>query len=69
MTNEDRRQHGRAVLQTYEALPGVETRADGAPLDQVLTDLLTDLRHTVSMDVFAKAVSLSETHFHAEAGR
>jgi hypothetical protein len=43
MSNESRRQHGLAVIAAYERLPGVETRDDGAPLVQVVTDLLTDL--------------------------
>jgi len=38
MSNEDRRQHGLAVIiAAYERLPGVETRDDGAPLVQVVT--------------------------------
>jgi hypothetical protein len=47
MSNEDRRQHGLALISAYEHLPNVETRDDGAPLVQVVTDLLTDLRHAV----------------------
>ena len=64
MSNEDRRQHGLDVIAAYERLPGVETR-DGAPLVQVVTDLLTDLRHAVQPDDFAKAL-LSEMHHTAE---
>ena len=38
---------------------------DGAPLVQVVTDLLTDLRHAVGPNDFAKAL-LSEMHHTAE---
>ena len=66
MSNEDRRQHGLAVIiAAYERLPGIETRDDGAPLVQVVTDLLTDLRHAVEPNDFAKAL-LSEMHHTAE---
>ena len=66
MSNEDRRQHGLAVIAAYEHLPNVETRDDGAPLVQVVTDLLTDLRHAVQPDDFAKALRFSEMHHTAE---
>ena len=67
MSNEDRRQRGLAVIiAAYERLPGVETRDDGAPLVQVVTDLLTDLRHAVEPNDFAKALRLSEMHHAAE---
>jgi hypothetical protein len=66
MSNEDRRQHGLDVIAAYERLPGVETRDDGAPLVQVVTDLLTDLRHAVEPNDFAKALRLSEMHHAAE---
>ena len=63
MSNEDRRQHGLAVIiAAYERLPGIETRDDGAPLVQVVTDLLTDLRHAVEPNEFARALRLSEMH-------
>ena len=66
MSNEDRRQHGLPVIAAYEHLPNVETRDDGAPLVQVVTDLLTDLRHAVEPNDFARALRLSEMHHTAE---
>ncbi|WP_024516999.1 hypothetical protein [Bradyrhizobium sp. Tv2a-2] len=66
MSNHDRMRNGNAVLAAYERIPGVETRDDGAPLSQVLTDLLTDLRHAVPAGDFATAIRLSEMHFEAE---
>jgi hypothetical protein len=39
---------------------------DGAPLVQVVTDLLTDLRHAVEPNDIAKALRLSEMHHTAE---
>lgn len=62
----------RILVKAFEAIPGVERRSDGAPLAQVLTDMMCALRHYChqhdpSGELFETALRVSGSHFIVEA--
>jgi hypothetical protein len=67
MDNEQRANRGFQLVQRYDGLHGVET---GAPHEQHLTDILSDLRHwakEMAID-FDRANAMAQDHYRAETG-